>query len=97
MSSRQLLILHITTSVVYLAALQIWFRWQGDTQREAAVAILVFGVMLVIVHVLTMLVLALVHRMRKSTVQADVFARMALFLLPCGLMLSYVNGIVLQL
>ena len=97
MRSRRLLYLNLILVVLYLAGLQTWFRWQGDTQRVAAVAIMVLGLFVVGLHVLVLLGTAIFYRVRRDHELAGEIARAAIAVVLGGLILSYASGVVVQL
>lgn len=97
MRPRRLLLINLGLVLLYLTGLQIWFRVQGDTQRTAAVAILVLGLMSAALHVLVLIALAIYHRIRGDLGQAGAFVHATLLVILGALFLSFVNGVVLQL
>ena len=97
MRSRRLLYLNLILVVLSLTCRQTWFRWQGDTQRVAAVAIMVLGLFVVGLHVLILMGTAIFYRVRRNYELAGEIARAAIAVVLGGLILSYANGVVVQL
>ncbi len=88
---------NLITVLLYLVGLQTWFRSQGDTQRVAAVAIMVFSICLVIVHILVLIGGLIASYLRKDHSAMMRYLRLVFLVFIVGLALSYMNGVAVQL
>lgn len=80
-----------------LIGLQIWFRWNGDTDRESALAITVLGCIIAALHAVILLTLILVQRWKGQRESAAANTRALWFVICLGAALSFLNGIVVQI
>lgn len=97
MSSVRPLYINLILVISYLAALQIWFRLQGDTQRIAAVAIMVIGFSLVALHIMVLTGRLIAYYIRKDHLATLDLFRTILLTFLVGFLLSYANGVIIQL
>lgn len=80
-----------------LIGLQIWFRWNGNTDRESALATTVLSCIVAALYAVILLMLILVQRWTGQRERAAANTRALLVIICLGAALSFLNGIVVQL